>query len=174
MRKKIQFFLILGLSLTITAMAAGISECRAAHGISIDGKLKYGPGFKRFDYSSDRAEKGGAMVLHDLGSFDKMNPYTLRGQAPSGLENLVFETLAVSSLDEPFASYGLIAKDIELAEDRLSVTYTLDENAKFSDNSPVTVEDVQFSLNTLKSEKAHPFYQAYLQDITGSDILDKN
>jgi microcin C transport system substrate-binding protein len=167
-------FLILSLALAIISMVFNISESQAAHGISIDGKLKYAPDFKRFDYTSEQAKKGGTLVLHDLGSFDKMNPFTLKGSAPSGLDNLVFETLAVGSLDEPFASYGLIAKDIELAEDRLSVTYTLDEKAKFSDGNPITPEDIQFSLNTLKSDKAHPFYQAYLQDITGSDILDKN
>ena len=76
--------------------------------------------------------------------------------------------------DEPFAAYGLIARDIELAPDRLSVTYTIDETARFSDGTPVTPKDVQFSLNTLKSSAAHPFYQAYLHDITGSEILDKN
>ncbi|MFC1826561.1 extracellular solute-binding protein [Thermodesulfobacteriota bacterium] len=181
MKKKIQsvfkftgYFLILGLALTVFSMATSISVCQAAHGISIDGKLKYTPGFKEFDYTSGQAKKGGVLVLHDLGSFDKMNPFTLKGSAPSGLDNLVFETLAVSSLDEPFASYGLIAKDIELSDDRLSVIYTVDENAKFSDGSSITPEDIQFSLNTLKSDAAHPFYQAYLQDITGSDILDKN
>jgi len=167
-------FLILVLTLVVFSMAAGVSECQAAHGISIDGKLKYNPDFKQFDYTSGQAKKGGALVLHDLGSFDKMNPFTLKGSPPSGLDNLVFETLAVSSLDEPFAAYGLIAKDIELADDRLSVIYTIDENARFSDGSPITPEDVQFSLNTMKSDAAHPFYQAYLQDITGSDILDKN
>ena len=167
-------FLILMLTLALFSLAAGVSECQAAHGISIDGKLKYNPDFKQFDYTSEQAKKGGALVLHDLGSFDKMNPYTLKGSPPSGLDNLVFETLAVSSLDEPFAAYGLIAKDIELADDRLSVIYTIDENARFSDGSPITPEDVQFSLNTMKSDAAHPFYQAYLQDITGSDILDKN
>ncbi len=167
-------FLILVLTLALFSMAPSVSECQAAHGISIDGKLKYNPDFKQFDYTSEQAKKGGALVLHDLGSFDKMNPFTLKGSPPSGLDNLVFETLAVSSLDEPFAAYGLIAKDIELADDRLSVIYTIDENARFSDGSPITPEDVQFSLNTMKSDAAHPFYQAYLQDITGSDILDKN
>jgi microcin C transport system substrate-binding protein len=103
-----------------------------------------------------------------------MNPYTLKGSAPSGLDNLVFETLAASSLDEPFAAYGLIARDIELADDRLSVTYTIDENARFSDGTSITPEDVQFSLSTLKSDAAHPFYQAYLQDIKGAEILDNN
>ena len=167
-------FVLVLLLVTVTVFFGNIAVGQAGHGISIDGKLKYKPGFERFDYSSDQAQKGGALVLHDLGSFDKMNPFTLKGSAPAGLDSLVFETLAVASLDEPFAEYGLIAKDIELADDRLSVTYTIDENAKFSDGTPVTPEDVRFSLSTLKSDAAHPFYQAYLQDITGAEIIAEN
>ena len=181
MKKKIVFtflqsrsFLILLWALAAYMTFINVPICSAAHGISIDGKLKYKPGFKQFDYTSEQARKGGSLILHDLGSFDKMNPYTLKGSAPSGLNNLVFETLTASSLDEPFAAYGLIAKDIELADDRLSVTYTIDENAKFSDGTAITPEDVEFSLNTLKSNAAHPFYQAYLQDITSSEILGKD
>ncbi len=169
-----RYFPLVFLFVLVSVAGFGAAICQAAHGISIDGKLKYPEGFKQFDYTSGQAVKGGALVLHDLGSFDKMNPFTLKGSAPSGLDNLVFETLAVSSLDEPFAAYGLIAKDIVVAEDRMSVTYTIDENARFSDGTPVTVEDVQFSLSTLKSDAAHPFYQAYLQDITGSEILAGN
>jgi microcin C transport system substrate-binding protein len=174
MLRKLQYLFIAILIAAVSLLALNAQECQAAHGVSIDGKLKYGPDFKRFDYTSDRAKKGGDLVLHDLGSFDKMNPFTLKGSAPSGLDNLVFETLAVSSLDEPFAAYGLIAKDIEPAPDKLSVTYTLNENAKFSDGTAITPEDVKFSLDTLKSDQAHPFYQAYLQDITGAEILDRN
>lgn len=148
------------------------SEALSAHGISIDGNLKYAAGFTRFDYTSTKAVKGGRLVLHDLGGFDKMNPFTLKGSPPFGLDTFVFETLAVPSLDEPFAEYGLIAKDISLAEDRKSVTFTLDDRARFSDGTPVTVEDVAYSLSTLKSDRAHPFYQIYLQDISGSEILD--
>jgi len=158
---------VVGVLLSATPLAA-------AHGVSIDGVLKYPPGFVRFDYTSDKAVKGGSLLLHDLGSFDKMNPFTLKGSPPAGLDTLVFETLAVASLDEPFAEYGLLAKDIALAEDRLSVTFTLDDRARFSDGTPVTVEDVKFSLETLKSEKAHPFYQAYLQDITRAEVLGSN
>jgi len=145
----------------------------AAHGISIDGKLKYPQGFTHFAYTSPEAVKGGSLILHDLGGFDKMNPFTLKGSAPFGLDSFIFEPLAVSSLDEPFAAYGLIAKDIALAGDGKSVTFTLDEHARFSDGTPVTVQDVKFSLDTLKSDKAHPFYQIYLQNITGAEILDK-
>ncbi len=150
----------------------GVLEAHGAHGVSIDGKLKYQPGFKQFDYVSEEAKKGGSLVLHALGSFDKMNPFTLKGSAPLGLNYFVFETLTVASLDEPFVQYGLIAKDIELAEDQLSLVFTLDEKAKFSDGTPITPEDVKFTLDTLKSDQAHPFYQIYLQDIKGADILD--
>jgi microcin C transport system substrate-binding protein len=158
---------LLAAALAILVPAAS----QAAHGISIDGTLKYPAGFTRFDYTSPKAKKGGSLTLHDLGSFDKMNPFTLKGMVPFGLEHFVFETLAVGSLDEPFAAYGLIAKDIALAEDRKSVTFTLNEQAKFSDNSPITAEDVKYSLDTLKSGKAHPFYQIYFQDIKEAEIL---
>jgi microcin C transport system substrate-binding protein len=144
----------------------------AEHGVSIDGKLKYPRGFSRFAYTSADAVKGGSLVLHDIGGFDKMNPFTLKGMAPFGLEPFIFETLTVSSLDEPFAAYGLIASDISLAADGKSVTFTIDDNARFSDGHPVTVEDVKYSLDTLKSDRAHPFYQIYLQNIIGSEILD--
>ncbi|MDH3393607.1 MAG: extracellular solute-binding protein [Desulfobulbaceae bacterium] len=150
------------------------TSAQAGHGISIDGVLKYPAGFKQFDYTSPVAQKGGSLVLHSLGSFDKMNPYTLKGSEPDGLTMLVFETLATPSLDEPFAAYGLLAKDIELADDKLSVTYTINEQARFSDNSPVTPEDVKFSLETFKSKAAHPFYQAYFQDISRAEVLDSH
>jgi len=144
----------------------------AAHGISIDGTLKYPCNFKQFDYVSEKAVKGGKLLLHDNGSFDKMNPYTLKGTPPFGLDMFVFESLTVGSLDEPFAGYGLIAEDIELAEDKMSVTFTINSKARFSDGSSVTPEDVAFSLETLKSDKVHPFYPYYYQDIKEAVILD--
>ena len=148
------------------------ANVQAAHGVSIDGQLKYPRDFERFAYTSAEAVQGGTLILHDLGSFDKMNPYTLKGSAPLGLTSYVFETLAVPSLDEPFAEYGLIAEDIELAADKKAVTFTLNPKARFSDGTPITVEDVRFSLDILKSDEAHPFYQIYFRDIERAEILD--
>lgn len=142
----------------------------AAHGVSLDGTLKYSADFTRFDYTSPEAKRGGALILFDIGSFDKMNPFTLKGTAPDGLSSLVFESLAVKSLDEPFAMYGLIAQDIVLASDGLSVTFILNPEARFSDGTPVTAEDVKFSLDILKSDAAHPSYQSYFQDIASAEI----
>ena len=145
--------------------------CWAAHGVSIDGHLKYPPEFERFAYTSSQAKSGGTLVLHDLGSFEKMNPFTLKGEAPRGLTPYVFEPLAVPSLDEQFAQYGLIASEIDLAKDKKSVSLTINPNARFSDGTPVTAEDIKFSLDTLKGDQAHPFYQIYFHDIEAAEIL---
>lgn len=150
----------------------GPGEALAAHGLSLNGALKYPAGFGQFDYTSPLAQKGGRLTLHAIGSFDKMNPYTLKGEEPYGLENFVFETLGVPSLDEPFAEYGLIARDIEKADDGLSVTFTIDARARFADGTPITVEDVAFSLETLKGADVHPFYPYYYRDIARSEIID--
>ncbi|MEN8140778.1 MAG: extracellular solute-binding protein [Thermodesulfobacteriota bacterium] len=149
------------------------SPALASHGVSIDGKLKYPADFQRFAYTSPAAKVGGALTLHALGSFDKFNPFTLKGAPPDGVSELVFETLTVASLDEPFARYGLLAQDLELAKDGLSLTITLNPAAKFSDNSPVTTADVKFSLETLKSDAAHPFYATYFQDVLRAEIISE-
>ena len=145
----------------------------AAHGLAIDGNLKYPSGFEHFNYVSDQAEKGGDLILHAVGSFDKMNPFTLKGSAPEGLQTLVFETLTDSSLDEPFAQYGLLAKGIEVANDGLSVTFILNQEARFSDGSEVTAEDIKFSVEMMKSDLVHPLYPYYYADITDVEIKDK-
>lgn len=146
----------------------------AAHGLSIDGTLKYPANFEKFDYASGNAEKGGELILHEIGSFDKMNPFTLKGTPPSGLEQFLFEPLAVPSLDEPFAQYGLIASDISVADDKLSVIFTINQNARFSDGVRITPEDVKFTIDTLKSDDVHPFYPNYYKDIDRAEILDEN
>ncbi len=158
----------------VQALFLTASSSYAAHGMSMNGELAYPEGFTQFSYTSPRAKKRGTVVLHDIGSFDKMNPFTLKGEAPYALETLVFDTLGVESLDEPFSIYGLIAKDIEVAEDQLSVVYTIDEDAQFSDGSKVTVEDVAYSLETLKGPHVHPLYPYYYQDISGSEIIDSS
>ncbi|MEO5345938.1 MAG: extracellular solute-binding protein [Magnetococcus sp. YQC-9] len=147
------------------------SQALAAHGISLDGTLKYPADFKGFDYTSAETKPGGTLNLHAIGSFDKMNPFTLKGSAPDFLSPLVFEHLMVQSQDEPFSQYGLLVQSVEVAEDKLSVTYHLDPKARFSDDAPLTAEDVKFSLETLQSAKAHPFHQSYWRDIIAAEVL---
>lgn len=145
----------------------------SAHGISLDDHLKYPENFKAFAYTSPHAVVGGTLTLHDQGTFDKMNPYTLKGEAPAHMNELMFETLTVHSLDEPASQYGLLAQNIQVAKDGLSVTYTLNPKARFADGSPVTPQDVVYSFETLKSDQAHPFFQTYWRDIFSAEVVGK-
>jgi len=164
--------LFLSLIAAVVTILLSSVQLHATHAVGLSGELKYGPDSKIFDYASIDAKKGGKLILHSIGSFDQMNPFTLKGVAPFGIDNFVFESLGESSLDEPSVQYGLIAKDIAIAPDNLSVVFTIHPQAHFSDGTPLTAKDVAFTLDMLKSDKAHPFYSYYYNDIVGADVLD--
>lgn len=152
------------------AMPLAAQEFR--HGLSTFGDLKYPADFKHFDYVNPAAPKGGRFSTYGgpLNSFDTFNPFILKGDAATGL-GLLFDTLMVRSGDEPDAVYGLIAKDAAVAPDRTSVTFRLRPEAKFSDDSKITADDVVFSFDTLKT-KGHPSYRISMRDVTKAEAID--
>lgn len=137
----------------------------AAPSMALGYTPKYPVGFTHFEYVRPDAPKGGDVALLGRGNFDSFNPFILRGVPAAGLGEFVFESLMVSSLDEPFSAYALLAQDVELAADKLSVTFKLDPRAKFSNGKPVLAEDVKFSFDTLVSKKAHPRFRFYWADV---------
>lgn len=129
----------------------------SAHAIAMHGEPKYGPDFTNFDYVNPDAPKGGAIRLADSGTFDSFNPFIPKG-TPGASSSI--ETLMEGSGDEPFTMYGLIAESVAWPEDRSWVTFTLRPEARWQDGEPITVEDVVWSFETLKT-KGHPFYRYY-------------
>ncbi len=137
------------------------------HAIAMYGEPKYGPGFKNFDYADPGAVKGGIMRFAAIGTFDTLNPFTLKGVAAAGLGD-VWDSLTANSLDEPFTAYGLLAESMEMPDDRSSITYTLRKEARWHNGKPVTPEDVIFSLETLRA-KGEPFYRLYFASIAKAE-----
>jgi microcin C transport system substrate-binding protein len=158
---------LLSLLCVLTAPSA-----QAAHALAWGDTPKYPAGFSHFDYVNPNAPRGGVINLDGYGSFDKLNPFTLKGIAAAGLGTLVFETLAEPSKDEPFSMYGLLAEDIMFAEDRLSITFRLNPAARFSDGSPVTAADVHHSFITLMGRHAHPRYRQSFADVARVRVID--
>jgi len=142
------------------------------HGLSTFGKLKYPADFKHFDYVNPDAPKGGRFSTYGgpPNSFDSFNPFILKGDQATGL-GLLFDTLMTRSGDEPDAMYGLVAKEAAVPPDRMSVTFRLRPEAKFSDGSKITADDVVFSFDTLKA-KGHPTYRIVMRDVTKAEALD--
>src|SRR5207245_11810823 len=106
------------------------------------------PGFAYHAYADPQAVLDGVLTLSIPDSFYTLNHYSLKGRAPLLLSTLVFESLTDSSLDEPFAVYGLLAASIQVADDELSVTYHLNPRARFADDQPEPAHDEDFSHTT--------------------------
>ncbi len=149
-------------------------DVSAAPSVALGYAPKYPADFTHFDYVNPDAPRGGELVLSGFGNYDSFNPFVLKGDgAVDGLGALVFESLMVQSQDEPYSLYAHLAQDIELAEDGLSVTFTLDPRARFSNGDPVLAEDVKFSFDTLKGDQGHPRYRFYWADIQEAVVLDE-
>ncbi len=141
----------------ILGMLPGAILSEPAHGISMYGDPVLPPDFVSFPHANADAPKGGRLVLAEGGGFDSLHPFIHKGRAPWHLSGLVFDTLMARNWDEPFALYGLLAESIDVGPNRDWVEFTLRPEARFSDGSPVTVEDVMWSYETLGTQ-GHPRY----------------
>lgn len=138
------------------------------------GEPKYPEGFAQFDYVNPDAPKGGELrLVSNLRSstFDKYNPFTMRGSAPAYMTELVFETLLIGSLDETASGYGLLAESVDVSPDRLSATFQIRKEARFHHGKPVLAADVLYSYETLISSKALPAYATMLVDVERAVVL---
>ena len=161
---------IAGLVLIVAlAVAASGASAEPRHGLSLFGDLKYPPNFTHFDYANPDAPKGGTVKYAAIGTFDTLNPFTLKGQAAAGA-GMVFDTLMSSAADEPASEYGLIAESAEVAPDRSWVIYTIRPEARFHDGSKITPEDVIWTFDTLKA-KGHPRYRLYYADVLKAEKI---
>ncbi len=148
---------------TTAALAeAAAEEKNWRHGTSLFGDLKYPPGFKHFDYVNATAPKTGTARQIAVGTFDNFNRVVagVKGSLAAGID-LIYETLAVGSLDEVSAEYGLLAEAVSYPDDYSSATYRLRAAAKWQDGTPVTPDDVIFSYEAFKkySPQASAYYR---------------
>lgn len=154
-------------------LGAAAAEAAPRHGISAFGDLKYPADFTHFDYVDPDAPKGGRIATIGpaaISTFDSFNGYILKGDPAQGL-GLLFDSLMAPANDEPGSLYGLVAKDVDLADDRKSVTFTLRPEASFSDGSPLTAEDVCDSFRLLSTLGAENI-RITIRDVEACDIID--
>jgi microcin C transport system substrate-binding protein len=147
----------------------------AAHGYALWEDFKYPPHFMQFDYVNAQAPKGGELRLvsnQRTSTFDKYNPFTIKGSAPAYLSQLMFDSLLTGSLDETATAYGLLAEDVQVAPDRLSATFRLRANARFHNGDPVLALDVKHSFDILNGAFVSPSVRSALEDVAGAEVLD--
>ncbi|MFT3689216.1 extracellular solute-binding protein [Paenirhodobacter sp.] len=149
--------LMRGFAVLALAFAPLFVRAEPAQGIAMYGEPALPKGFTQLPYANPSAPKGGQIRFGESGSFDSLNPWILTGRPAQGIALYVAEPLMMRSIDEPFTLYGLLAESVETDPARTWVEFTLRPEARFSDGSPVTVEDVIWSLETLGTQ-GHPRY----------------
>lgn len=148
------------------------AQAEPRHGISAFGDLKYPPDFKHFDYVNPEAPKGGRIASRGvlaIDTFNSFNGYILKGDPAQNI-GLLFDTLMTRANDEPDALYGLVAKTADLASDKKSVTFQLREEARFSDDTKLTAEDVCDSFRLLSTE-GHERIRIQIRDVEKCEVL---
>jgi peptide/nickel transport system substrate-binding protein len=153
----------------LLGMAAIPAHAAPKHAIAMYGDPVLPPDFVSLPYANPAAPAGGRIVFGESGSFDSLNPFILKGRAPWGQTGLTVESLLGRSYDEPFTLYGLLAESVDTDEARSYVEFTLRPEAKFSDGSPVTAEDVLWSFQTLGT-LGHPRYLNSWSKIASAEI----
>lgn len=173
---RMRFLRVLCSFLLALAVLAGNAPAWAAHGYALWGDLKYPSDFSNFDYVNPAAPKGGELrLVSNLRSstFDKYNPFTIKGSAPAYLSDLMFDALLAGPLDETASGYGLLAQDVSVAADGMSVTFVLRPEARFHNGDPVLAADVKHSYDMLMGPYTSPAYKTLLEDVAGIDILSE-
>lgn len=169
-RNRVFATLALGTALALMALPVR-AEVITSHGISTFGELKYPAGFPHLEYVNPDAPKGGEISVWAFGSFDSMNPYTLKGRA-AGLSSVFFESLMAGTADEIGAAYCLLCETISYPEDRSEVSFTLRDGIVFSDGTPMKASDVVFSYNLLLSKGLPSFRAQLAQKVEIAEALD--
>jgi microcin C transport system substrate-binding protein len=161
---------IAGREIIQPAAAQGAGELPWRHALSLFGDVKYPAGFKHYDYVNPDAPKGGQLRLSPLGTFDNFNPVVagVKGVIGAGIED-IYEQLMTASRDEPSTEYGLLAEQLQRADDASWVIYRLRAEAKWHDGMPVTPADVIFSFESFR--KYHPRYSAYYRHVVSAEAV---
>ena len=158
--------------------AAQVAEDVERHGMSAFGDLNYPTDFPHFNYVNAVAPKGGGYSesVSSRGyngsflTFNSLNAFILKGEGAYGMD-LTFTALMARSGDEPDAMYGLAARSVRISDNGLTYRFVLRPEAKFHDGTPITAQDVAWSLSALK-EQGHPIITQQLRDFKGAEAID--
>lgn len=169
----------LAAALIVAQSALAQDEIIKSHGYSFFGDLKYPADYEYFDYVNPEAPKGGEISIAVSGTFDSMNPYTRNGRA-AALSTVMYESLLGEVLagagglpaDVEGELYGLLAESLEYPQDKSWVIFHMRPEAKFSDGTPVTAHDVDFSHNLLLDQGLKSYADFVRKQIPKTEVID--
>ncbi len=167
-RRRFQFASAVAVLLPVLLSPAIASETGGTRHVSLSliGKPKEPDNYKHFSWVNPDAPKGGRIRQWAMGTFDSLNQFSMKGSPEQRLD-LLQARLMASSPDEESTVYAYIAEWVSYPDDFSSATFGLRKEARFSDGTPVTPEDVIFSLTGLKA--ANPRLAYYYKNVVAAE-----
>ena len=154
------------------SLAQGDEKIITAHGYNEYDELKYGPDAQNLDYVNPDAPEGGEISISAIGTFDSMNPYATGIGNWGALSTIGFEDIMQTTDDEIGSYYCVLCETIEYPESRDWVIFNLRDDVTFSDGTPMTAEDIKFTLDLLL-EQGTPSYRAGVGEMIDTvEVLD--
>lgn len=163
MNKGIRRTMIMRVVLTLLALVSLSSQAQTikeSTAFAVIGEPKYAVNFNHYDYVNPAAPKGGNVTLSATGTFDNFNRFALRGVGAARTESL-YDTLFVTSDDEPGSYYPLVAENVRYADDFSWAEIAINPRARFHDGTPVSARDVAFTFHKFMTEGVPQFRLVY-------------
>lgn len=158
-------------ALFTTAARAQDQTTIISHGISTFGELKYLADFPHLAYVNPDAPKGGEISEWRPGTFDSLNPYSIKGVGEA-YAGIAYENILAGTADEIGSAYCFMCETMEYPLDRSWVIFNLRKDVTFSDGTPMTGDDVIFSYNLFR-EKGIAEYRAVANEkYLSAELLD--
>ncbi|ELW9486551.1 MULTISPECIES: extracellular solute-binding protein [Enterobacter cloacae complex] len=146
--------------LALVSLSSQAQTIKESTAFAVIGEPKYAVNFNHYDYVNPAAPKGGNVTLSATGTFDNFNRFALRGVAAARTESL-YDTLFVTSDDEPGSYYPLVAENVRYADDFSWAEIAINPRARFHDRTPVSARDVAFTFHKFMTEGVPQFRLVY-------------
>ncbi|HCJ7642607.1 TPA: ABC transporter substrate-binding protein [Enterobacter hormaechei subsp. xiangfangensis] len=146
--------------LALVSLSSQAQTIKESTAFAVIGEPKYAVNFNHYDYVNPAAPKGGNVTLSATGTFDNFNRFALRGVAAARTESL-YDTLFVTSDDEPGSYYPLVAENVRYADDFSWAEIAINPRARFHDGTPFSARDVAFTFHKFMTEGVPQFRLVY-------------
>ena len=142
---------------------------RPIHAITMNGTPMYAAGFTHFGFVNPNAPKGGTIRFGEVGTYDSLNPWILKGVPAAGVAR-TRATLLARSPEEPFTLYGSVAETMEVAPDRSWIIFNLRPTARWENGTSITADDIIFSYDTWMTY-GQPFMKTFYSKVEKAEKL---
>ncbi len=117
-----------------------------------------------------RAQDEKVLVVGSAEFVDSFDPARSYSPTPMMSLQVTYDTLVTFPADSADKFEPRIAKSWDVSDDKLTYTFHLRDDVKFSDGTPLTADDVVFSFKRFQNIKGNPsFLAATIADVTATD-----